>query len=87
MHTQTTHIELHQLDLPYDHTRIYKKSVLNKLSRSLEQFGQINPVLVTPGKGNHFVLIDGYFRVKATRMCGRDTVLGIVQESNERDAA
>jgi len=86
MQTQTKHIELHQLDLRYDHTRVYKKRVLDRLSRSLEQFGQINPVVVIPGEGNHFVLIDGYFRVKAIRMCGRDTVMGIVNESDEKNA-
>lgn len=86
MHTQTKHIELHQLDLRYDHTRVYKKRVLNRLYRSLEQFGQLNPVVVTPGEDNHFILIDGYFRVKATRMCGRDKVLGVVHESDEKSA-
>lgn len=86
MQTQTKYIELHQLDLRYDHTRIYKKGVLNKLCRSLEQFGQIHPVLVTPGEGNEYVLIDGYFRVKATRMRGKDKVMGIVDEINEKEA-
>ncbi|MBF0234532.1 MAG: ParB N-terminal domain-containing protein [Desulfamplus sp.] len=86
MHIQTKNIELHQLDLRYDHTRIYKKRVLDRLYHSLKQFGQINPVVVTPGEGNHFVLIDGYFRVKATRMCCRDTVVGIVDESDEKSA-
>jgi len=65
MHTQTRHIEIHQLDLRYDHTRVYKKRVVNRLYRSLEQFGQLTPVLVTPGEGNQFILIDGYFCVKA----------------------
>lgn len=86
MHTQTKQIEIHQLDLRYDHTRIYKKRLLDRLCRSLEQFGQINPVIVTPGEGNCFVLIDGYFRVKASRMCGRDTVVGIINESDEKNA-
>lgn len=86
MQKQTVHIELHQLDLRYDHTRIYKKGVLNKLCRSLEQFGQIHPVIITPGEDNQFVLIDGYFRVKAIRMWGRDKALGIVHEINEKDA-
>lgn len=86
MHTQTRHIEIHQLDLRYDHTRVYKKRVVNRLYRSLEQFGQLTPVLVTPGEGNQFILIDGYFRVKATRMCGKDTVLGVIGESDEKRA-
>ncbi len=86
MHTQTKQIEIHQLDLRYDHTRVYKKRLLDRLCRSLEQFGQINPVVVTPGEGNHFVLIDGYFRVKALQMCGRDTVVGIMNESDEKNA-
>lgn len=86
---KTENIEHHQFDLRYDHTRIYKKRALNKLCRSLEQYGQIVPVAVIPGDGpdgNQFVLIDGYFRVKAMRMCGMDTVLGIVHDFDEKDA-
>ncbi len=86
MTTQIKHIDLHQLNLRYDHTRIYKKEVLNKLCRSLEQFGQINPVIVTPGEGIEFILIDGYSRVKAARMCGMDQVIGSVHQSDEKGA-
>ncbi|MDA3791122.1 MAG: ParB N-terminal domain-containing protein [Desulfobacula sp.] len=86
METQTKQIDLHQLDLRYDHTRIYKKKVLNKLCRSLEQFGQINPVVVIQGEGNQFILVDGYLRVKAIRMCGMDQVMGVVHKSDEKYA-
>ena len=86
METQTQYIDLHQLNLRYDHTRIYKKKVLSKLCRSLEQFGQINPVVVVQNEGSQFVLIDGYCRVKAARMCGMDQVLVRIHESDEKDA-
>lgn len=86
MQTQTRHIEIHQLDLRYEHTRIYKKRVLDGLYRSLKQFGQLTPVVVTQAEGNQFVLIDGYFRVKAARMCGQDTVLGVVENCDEKSA-
>lgn len=86
METKITQIDLHQLDLRYDHTRIYKKEELNKLCRSLTQFGQIDPVVVTRGEGNQFILIDGYSRVKASRMCGMDQILGTVNESDEKNA-
>jgi len=86
MTKQIINIDIHQLDLRYDHTRIYKKEVLNKLCRSLEQFGQINPVVVTQGLGNQFILIDGYLRVKAIRKCGIDQAVGVVHESDEKGA-
>ena len=86
MQSQTRHIEIHQLDLRYEHTRIYKKKVLDGLVRSLKQFGQLTPVVVTRAEENRFVLIDGYFRVKAAGMCGQDTVLGEIEGSDEKSA-
>lgn len=86
MQTQARHIEIHQLDLRYEHTRIYKKRMLDGLYRSLKQFGQLTPVVVTQAENNQLVLIDGYFRVKATRMCGKDRVLGVIENCDEKSA-
>lgn len=86
METGTRKIEMHQLDLRYDHTRIYKRSALNRLHRSIESYGQISPVVVVPASEDtdRLVLIDGYLRHKALRMCGKDTLTAVISEYDER---
>ena len=53
------------------HTRIIKRQSLVSLAASLERWGQLIPV-ITVGPG---VLIDGYRRVAALKLCKQDTVL------------
>lgn len=64
-------VEIAHLELRYAHTRILKRQSLVCLAASLEQRGQIIPVItVAP-----CVLIDGYRRVAALKLCKRDTVM------------
>lgn len=51
-------VEIHQLDLRYAHTRVIAPGAISTLARSLNQFGQISP-LVSVSRGS-LVLIDGY---------------------------
>ncbi len=85
METQIRKIELHQLVLRYEHTRIYKKSTVNRLYRSIECHGQLTPVTVVPaGEGDDlFILLDGYLRYKAMRMCARDTIAANISDTDE----
>jgi ParB family chromosome partitioning protein len=64
-------MEIGALCLRYAHTRIMERESLIRLAASLEQWGQITPVIaVSP-----CVLIDGYRRVAALKLCKRDTVI------------
>jgi ParB family transcriptional regulator, chromosome partitioning protein len=68
---ETLEMEIAHLDLRYAHTRITNKGSLVRLAASIEQWGQSMPVItVAPS-----VLIDGYRRVAALKLCKRDTVL------------
>ena len=86
MNIEAKEIELHQVELRYAHTRVRNETVLRRLRRSIECYGQITPVLVVPNKDNRFVLIDGYLRLEAIRMCAKDTVIARIWETEEVNA-
>lgn len=79
-------VDLHEIVLRYAHTRLHNEAVLRRLCRSMERYGQVTPVLVIPDKDSRFILIDGYLRVQASRMCGKDTVMARVWETEEKNA-
>ena len=64
-------MEIAHLELRYAYTRIIKRESLVVLAASIEQWGQIIPVITVAPR----VLIDGYRRVAALKLCKRDTVL------------
>jgi|SRR5687768_4963214 len=66
-------IEHHCLQMRYAHLRAHNPKDLEKLTTSMEHYGQLVPVVVVPEK-EQWVLIDGYERVKALKRLGRDTV-------------
>jgi ParB family chromosome partitioning protein len=86
MNIEAREIDLHQIELRYAHTRVKNETILRKLRRSIDCYGQITPVLVVPNKDNRFVLIDGYLRLEAIRMCAKDTVIARVWETEEHNA-
>ena len=63
-------MEIAHLELRYAHTRIIKRESLVALAASIEQWGQIIPVITVAPR----VLIDGYRRVAALKLCKRETV-------------
>ena len=74
-------IEHHCLQLEYSHLRIHNQKALEKLLTSMEDYGQLVPVIVVPEEKNtqpsltpSWTLIDGYLRVKALKRLGKDTV-------------
>ncbi len=68
---EVVEMEIAHLELRYAHTRIIKRESLVALAASIEQWGQISPVITVAPR----VLIDGYRRVAALKLCKRDTVL------------
>lgn len=77
-------VDIHQLDLRYAHTRVITSASIGSLARSIEQFGQISP-LVGVSCGS-LVLIDGYRRVAALKLNGQDTAMAEVWPCTEREA-
>ena len=68
-------IEHHCLQLRYAHLHTQNSRTLEMLTTSIEQYGQLVPVIIVPEEEVHqWVLIDGYYRVKALKRLGKDTI-------------
>lgn len=67
-------VEHHCLKIRYAHLRLHKRRAAEQLTASMEQHGQLVPVVLVPEMRNQWVLIDGHLRIKALRRLGRDTV-------------
>jgi ParB family transcriptional regulator, chromosome partitioning protein len=67
-------VEQHCLDLAYAPIRLYQRTTLNKLVTSIEQHGQLVPVVIVERSPQQWVLVDGYLRLKALERLGKDTI-------------
>jgi len=67
-------IEFHCLKMQYEHLHIHPPKSLEKLKLSIEEYGQLVPVVVVPEADHMWLLIDGHQRVKALQRLGKDTV-------------
>ena len=70
---QTLESDLHRLDLRFASLRIRQAQAVDRLARSIEQNGQLVPVVAVAEQENRWVLIDGYLRIEALRRLSRDT--------------
>lgn len=68
-------IEHHCLDLSYASIRLHKQRMLDRLVTSMEESGQLMPVIIVQKEADQWILIDGFLRVKALKRLGVDTVL------------
>jgi ParB-like chromosome segregation protein Spo0J len=80
-------LEFHQLELRYDRLRIARLDHERRLLSSLAEVGQQVPIVVVKQGGDeHFVVIDGYKRVRSLRRLGRDRVGSFCWECSEAEA-
>jgi len=71
--SQTLESDLHRLDLRFASLRMRQPRLIERLARSIEQNGQLVPLVAVAEPSAHWVLIDGYLRVEALRRLARDT--------------
>ncbi len=71
--TQTLESDLHRLDLRFASLRLRQPRAVERLARSIEQSGQLVPVVAVAEQDNRWVLIDGYLRIEALDRLSRDT--------------
>jgi len=72
---QTLEADLHRLDLRFTSLRVRQPRAVQPLARSIEQSGQLMPVVAVDEHNEaRWVLIDGYRRIEALRSLSRDTV-------------
>jgi len=79
-------IEIGHVELRYAHTRFYRPEAVASLAASLERSYQISPVVTIKEGDLGFVLIDGYLRVAALKLCKRDMVLAEIWPCQEWEA-
>jgi ParB/RepB/Spo0J family partition protein len=79
-------LELHEIELKYEHLRTRSSGRLERLIASLASEGQQMPVVVVGDASEGYVLIDGYRRVEALRKLGRDLVRASVLALSEPEA-
>ena len=78
-------LELHQLDLRFEGLRRRDLRQERQLRTSLEEHGQVNPVVVL-ARGGRFVLVDGYKRQRALKGLGKDVVWAVAWDLEEAEA-
>ncbi len=71
--TQTLESDLHRLDCRFASLRIRQPRIVDRLARSIEQNGQLVPLIAVAEQSEGWVLIDGYQRIEALRRLSRDT--------------
>jgi ParB/RepB/Spo0J family partition protein len=71
-HSELREAELHQLSLAFAPLRISTGAAVDELARSIEQRGQLVPVVAVRQAQPPWILIDGYRRWAALRRCGQD---------------
>jgi ParB/RepB/Spo0J family partition protein len=79
-------LELHQLTLRYERLRKRQLREERGLLVSLSEIGQQLPVVVIEEPPTHFILIDGYKRVRALKRLARDTVRATCWQVAEAEA-
>ena len=58
---------------------------LDELANSIREHGIIQPLIVSPGEGENYILIAGERRLKAARQVGLRTVPAIVRQASDRE--
>ena len=84
--TEIRELEISQIDLRYAHTRVHSPEMITSVIHSIDQSGQIIPVITVAESDYCFVLIDGYLRVAPLKRCGKDMVLAEIWPCGEKEA-
>ena len=71
----------------YQPRKYFDERELEELSRSIVQYGILQPITVRSARGYFYELISGERRLRAARMAGLITIPAIVMEVTERDSA
>ena len=72
---------------PEQPRKIFKDSELEELTRSISEYGVLQPLIVKRAEGRRFTLVAGERRLRAASLAGLKTVPAIVRELQDREAA
>ena len=73
-------LEFHQLERRWEHLRVRRPARQRRLLASLAEAGQQTPIVVVAAEGQpeRYLVIDGYKRIAALQLLGRDTVQAVI---------
>ena len=72
---------------PEQPRKIFKDSELEELTKSIAEYGVLQPLIVKRAEGRRFILVAGERRLRAASLAGLKTVPAIVKELQDREAA
>ena len=72
---------------PEQPRKVFKDEELEELTKSISEYGVLQPLIVKRAEGKRFVLIAGERRLRAAILAGLKTVPAVVKEIQDREAA
>lgn len=72
---------------PYQPRKFFNKDSIEELSRSIKEYGVMQPISVRLINGVSYELVAGERRLRATRLAGLNTIPAIVINIKEQDSA
>lgn len=81
-------LEFHQLERRWEHLRVRHPARQRRLLASLAEAGQQTPIVVVAAEGqpDRYLVIDGYKRIAALQLLGRDTVQAVIWPMSAAEA-
>jgi ParB family chromosome partitioning protein len=85
---EVTEIPINQITPnPYQPRKFFNSTSIEDLAKSIIEYGVIQPVTVRLLNYNHYELITGERRLRASKLAGLETIPAIVININDRDSA
>ena len=72
---------------PEQPRKVFKDNELEELTKSISEYGVLQPLIVKKAEGRRFILVAGERRLRAASLAGLKTVPAIVKELQDREAA
>mgnify|MGYP006352698039 FL=1 len=72
---------------PEQPRQVFKDEELEELTKSISEYGVLQPLIVKRAEGKRFILIAGERRLRAAVLAGLKTVPAVVKEIQDREAA
>ncbi len=72
---------------PEQPRKVFKDEELEELTKSISEYGVLQPLIVKKAEGKRFILIAGERRLRAAVLAGLKTVPAVVKEIQDREAA
>ena len=72
---------------PEQQRKVFKDSELEELTRSVSEYGVLQPLIVKRTEGRQFILVAGERRLRAATLAGLKTVPAIIRELQDSEAA